>query len=262
MNSGGDHSAGPMTGGALAGRVALVTGSSKRLGAAIVRRLHADGMHVIVHYLRSQDTASELVEQLNAQRADSATAMSADLADTLALAPLAHRAAERWGRLDVLVNNASTYFATPVGKITEAQFDNLFASNVKGPTFLSQAAAPMLAEHHGCIINMVDINAERPLEGHPVYSAAKAALAMITRSLARELAPDVRVNGIAPGSILWAEGGSEDDPEHQQQFMDGVPMGRQGTVEDIANAVRFLVDPASDYVTGQILNVDGGKALT
>lgn len=246
----------------VAGRVALVTGSARRLGAAVVQRLHRDGMNVVVHYRRSQDTASELVEQLNAQREDSAIALSADLGDTLALEPLIHRAADRWGRLDVLVNNASTYVATPVGKITESQFDDLFNSNVKGPTFLSQAAAQHLGRHNGCIVNMVDINAQRPLADYPVYSAAKAALAMITKALARELAPRVRVNGIAPGSILWAHDGSEDDPEHQKQFMDGVPMGRQGTVDDIANAVRFLIDPASDYITGQILNVDGGKALT
>lgn len=246
----------------VAGKVALVTGSARRLGAAIVKRLHADGMNVVVHYRRSQDTASELVEQLNAQRPDSAIALSADLGDTLALEPLVHRAVDKWGRLDVLVNNASTYFATPVGKITEQQFDDLFNSNVKGATFLSQAAAPQLAKHGGSIVNMVDINAQRPLADYPVYSAAKAALAMITKALARELAPNVRVNGIAPGSILWAHDGSEDDPDHQQDFMEGVPMQRQGTVADIANAVRFLVDPASDYITGQILNVDGGKALT
>lgn len=239
--------------------VALVTGAARRIGARIARRLHADGANIIVHYRASADEAIALADALNAERAGSAIAMAADLADVPALEALAEAAAAHWGRLDVLVNNASSFYPTPIGQLTEAAFDDLMASNLKGPLFLSQAAAPHLARTRGSIVNLIDIHAERPNPRHSAYGAAKAGLAMVTRALAVELAPNVRVNGVAPGAILPPEGpaagAGADDWAH------GIPAGRPGDPDDIARAVAFLVGEQADYVTGQILAVDGGKSL-
>lgn len=235
--------------------VALVTGAARRIGAAIIRQLHGDGARVIVHYRNSADQAQALVAALNDARDDSAHAVQADLADTASLDCLVDHAAQRWGRLDVLVNNASSFYPTPIGALTEAAFDDLIASNLKGPLFLAQAATPHLRRTQGSIVNLIDIYAQRPNPEHTAYCAAKAGLAMATRSLALELAPDVRVNGVAPGAILAPEG-----PAADPNWADGIPAARPGTAEDIARAVAWLAGRQSAYVTGQILAVDGGKS--
>jgi len=194
----------------LAGKVALITGAARRVGAAIARRFHAAGADVLVHCNRSLDEAEKLVAQLEARRAGSAAAVSLDLLDTAKLGVLIETAQQRFGRLDILVNNASTFYPTPIGEITEKHWDDLFGSNLKAPLFLSQAAAPALRLARGLIINIVDIHGMRPLRRYPVYGAAKAGLIMLTRSLARELGPQVRVNGIAPGPVMWPEDGIAD----------------------------------------------------
>jgi pteridine reductase len=242
----------------LAGHCVLVTGGAKRLGAAIGRRLHAAGANVVVHFHQSQPAADALVAEFEGARAGSALAVRADLHDVARLAALPEAALERFGRLDVLVNNASTFYPTPVGSITPAQFDDLLGTNLRAPLFLSQAAAPALRASRGLIINMVDIHGRRPLKAHPVYSAAKAALVMLTRSLARELGPEVRVNGIAPGPVLWPE--RELDPALKDEIIAKTALKRTGSPEDIASAAYFFAAEAP-YVTGQIIAVDGGRSL-
>ncbi len=237
-------------------KVALITGGARRVGAVIARVLHAAGCRVVVHCNRSRKEADALVGELNALRADSAAVEVADLLDLVALADMVARAAARWGALDVVVNNASSFFPTPVGSVTVEQWDNLFGTNLRAPFFVAQAAAPLLAQRSGAIVNIVDIHATKPMKGHPVYSSAKAGLAMMTRALARELAPEVRVNGIAPGAVLWPERGLE--PARKQQIIDATALKRHGAPEDIANAVRFLALEAP-FVTGQVLAVDGGR---
>ncbi len=241
------------------GHAALVTGAARRVGAAIARCLHGAGMDLSLHYRRARAEAEALAEELEARRPGSVQLLSGDLLETSRLADLAARATEHWGRLDLLVNNASGFYPTPLSTVTEAQWDELMGSNLKGPFFLSQAAAPFLAASGGCIVNIVDIHAERPLPGHPVYSIAKAGLAMLTRALAMELAPRVRVNGVAPGAILWPEAGT--DPQRQAQVLSRVALGRLGSPEDIARAVLFLARDAG-YITGQVLAVDGGRGLS
>ncbi len=241
----------------LTGRVALVTGAAHRIGAAIARTLHAAGMNVVLHYRSSREAAERLRESLEARRAGSVRLAAADLTRFEALAPLVEEAAAAWGRLDVLVNNASTFYPTPFGTVTEAQWEELLATNLKAPFFLTQAAAPHLRETGGCVVNLVDIHAERPLPGYPVYSIAKAGLAMLTRALARELGPEVRVNGVAPGAILWPEGM---DAETKRRIIERTALKRRGDPLDVARAVLFLVREA-DYVTGQVLAVDGGRSL-
>lgn len=240
------------------GAVALITGAARRLGAETARALHAAGLNVVVHYQRSAAEADALAQTLNRQRPDSALALPADLHRVSNCQKLIAETVARWGRLDALVNNASGFYPTPLAELTEAQWDDLSGSNLKAPLFLAQAAAPHLAKTGGCIINMVDANLARPLRDHPAYLAAKAGLAMLTRALAKDLAPAVRVNGIAPGAILWpaAEPGAED----KQAILAGIPLGRLGTPADIAGAIRFLVCDAP-YITGQILAVDGGRSL-
>ena len=242
----------------LAGRCVLITGGAKRLGAAIGRRLHAAGANVVVHYHQSRPAADALVAEFEALRAGSALAVRADLHDVAHLPGLAQAALARFGRLDVLVNNASTFYPTPVGSITLQQFDDLIGTNLRAPLFLSQAAAPALRESRGLIINMVDIHGRRPLKAHPVYSAAKAGLIMLTRSLARELGPEVRVNAIAPGPVLWPEGGLEQSL--QNEIISKTALKRSGSPEDIARAAYFFAVEAP-YVTGQILPVDGGRSI-
>jgi pteridine reductase len=242
----------------LAGRCVLVTGGAKRLGAAIGRRLHAAGANVVVHYHQSRPAADALVAELEAARAGSALAVRADLHDVERLPALVEAALARFGRLDVLVNNASTFYPTPVGTITLAQFDDLVGTNLRAPLFLAQAAAAALRESRGLVLNMVDIHGRRPLKAHPVYSAAKAGLVMLTKSLARELGPEIRVNGIAPGPVLWPE--RPLDEALKAEIVARTALKRSGSPDDIARTAYFFAAEAP-YVTGQVIAVDGGRSL-
>ena len=244
---------------ALEDRVVLVTGASRRVGAEIVRRVHRCGARVAIHYRSSVVDAESLAEELNATRESSAQIFCADLIATSAPQDLVDAVVSWGGSLDVLVNNASSFYPTPLGGITQSQWDDLVGSNLKAPLFLSQSAAPYLQRAAGSIINIVDIHARRPLKGHVVYSAAKAGLAMLTQSLARELAPKVRVNGIAPGAILWPENDMTD--EVKQAILEEIPLHRPGEPADIADCVVYLARDAH-YVTGQIITVDGGRSLS
>lgn len=242
-------------------RVALITGAGRRVGAAIARRLHAQGWSLLLHCRRSRVAAEALAAELNSGRADSARVLIADLEQNGEAQRLAELALSAWGRLDALVNNASSFFPTPIGGASDNDWDTLFASNARAPFFLTQALAPTLAAHgRGAIVNLIDIHADYPLAGHTIYCMAKAALAAMTRSLAKELAPAVRVNGVSPGAILWPEGQGEMDAATRAQVLASVPLGRIGGVEAIADAVEFLIT-GSDYVTGQILAVDGGRSV-
>lgn len=242
----------------LAGRAVLVTGAARRLGAAIARGFHAAGANVAVHFHRSADDAKRLLDEFDAARPGSAVIIQGDLLDAERLPGVVADAFTAFGRLDVLVNNASTFYATPLGQITAAQWDDLAGTNLKAPLFLAQAAAPHLRRSHGLIVNMIDIHGQRALPGHAVYSTAKAGLAMLTRSLARELGPEVRVNGIAPGPILWPERGIE--PELKQEIIDKTLLKRSGATEDIVRTVLFFAKDAP-YITGQIIAVDGGRSV-
>ena len=236
--------------------VALVTGAGRRVGARIARELHAAGMSVAVHCHRSREDAERLREAFEAARPGSATVVAADLLESGAAGEVVAAAEERWGRLDVLVNNASSFYPTPIGEVTEAEWRDLVGSNLAAPFFLAQAAAPLLRASRGCIVNIADVYGHRPLAGHPVYSAAKAGLVMLTRSLALELGPEVRVNSISPGAVLWPE---NEDPE-RRRIIDAIALKRSGDPGDIARAALFLVRDAP-YVTGQDLAVDGGRLI-
>ncbi|MEK6747684.1 MAG: pteridine reductase [Pseudomonadota bacterium] len=242
----------------LSGKVALITGAARRIGAVIARRLHHAGMRVIIHYRHSQSEATALYDYLNAERPGSAALVTADLGRHDELVRLAQEAQGVWGQVDALVNNASGFFPTAMGSVTPAQWDELMNSNLRAPFFLTQALAPTLAAVKGAVVNIVDIHAERPLKDYPVYSMAKAGLAMMTRALARELGPHIRVNGVAPGAILWPEAGLEDDIK--QHILGRTALHRPGDPRDIANAVVYLLRDAP-YVTGHILVVDGGRSL-
>src|SRR3990167_6737697 len=242
-------------------KVALITGAARRIGAEIAIKLHGAGMCVVVHYHTSQQAAQQLCQRLNQQRPDSAWAVQADLSQTAHLALLVQQAVEKWGRLDVLVNNASRFYPTRFGKITEEQWQDLFDSNLKSVFFLSQAAAPLLTMNQGCIVNLTDIHGDRPLRDYSVYCLTKAGVLMLTKVLAKELGPLVRVNGVSPGAIIWPEGQSELSEEVKQQILDKVPLATTGALTDIAKAVLFLVRDAG-YVTGQIIAVDGGRLLS
>ncbi len=246
-----------MTENTLDGKVVLVTGAARRIGAAIVTRLQQNGARVAIHYRGSADEAEALAAELNQSREHSAATFQADLLDTEALPGLVERVVDWGGRLDVLVNNASTFYPTPMGEITEQHWTDLVGSNFKAPLFMSQAALPHLRDNRGAIINIVDIHAQRPLRDHPVYGPAKAALAMLTRALAKDLAPEVRVNGVSPGAILWPEDGMSN--AGQQAILQQVPLGRAGDPTDIAGCVLYLLRDAT-YVTGQIIAVDGGRS--
>ncbi|MGN6093577.1 MAG: pteridine reductase [Luteibacter jiangsuensis] len=239
--------------------VVLVTGGARRVGAAIVRRLHAAGCSVAIHYRHSGADAEALARELDAVRAGSVATFPAALDDDTALHPLIEAVVQRFGRLDGLVNNASAFYPTPIGETTSAHWDDLFSANARAPFFLAQAAAPALRAAGGAIVSIVDIYAERPLAGHTVYSMAKAALAMLTLSLAKELAPEVRVNAVAPGAILWPASGKPE--EAAESLIAKTPLGRKGEPEDVAEAVRWLLLDAR-YTTGQVVRVDGGRALT
>ena len=242
---------------AIDGKVVLITGGARRVGAAVVRTLHAAGARIAVHYRSSVAEAQDLAHELNAIRPASVLLLHADLLDVVALPRLVEAAVQTFGRLDVLINNASSFYATPVGEITPAHWDDLLGTNLKAPLFLSQAAAGPLRSSKGLILNIVDIHGLRPLKRFPVYSAAKAALVMLTQSLARELAPDVRVNAIAPGPVLFPESGLTDEQKHQ--ILERTLLKRRGSPDDIARAALFFVADAP-YVTGQVLAVDGGRS--
>lgn len=240
-------------------KVVLVTGSARRIGAQTIRTLHASGMHVIIHYRSSADEAAKLAKDLNTIRPDSAQTLQGDLLEISSLPTLVKKAISFWGRLDVLVNNASAFYPTEVGEITEKDWDILVGSNLKAPLFLGQVVAPELIKRKGCIVNMVDIHADRPLKNYTVYSIAKAGLVALTKSLARELGPEVRVNAVAPGAILWPE-----EPHHtaqHQAIIDHTALKREGDPTDIARTIRFLIMDAP-YITGQVIAVDGGRTLS
>lgn len=239
-------------------KTALVTGSAARIGACIASSLHARGFDVLVHCNSNEAGASRLAEQLNNQRADCAFVISADLTSDAGMQKLVDACQQRWDSLDLLVNNASRFYPTTVGETTAWQWDDLVNSNLRAPYFLSQGLLPSLKKAGGSIVNILDIHASRPMKHHAVYSIAKAGLQMMTLALARELAPDIRVNGVAPGAILWPE--SEGDEATKQAILDRVALGRLGRPEDIASAVIYLALDAP-YVTGQVLAVDGGRTL-
>jgi pteridine reductase len=242
--------------------VALVTGAARRIGAAIARRLHADGYDLALHYRESADAIGALAAELEAARTGSVLALQADLAEFDRLPELVADTVGRYGRLDALVNNASAFFPTPFGATTPGQWDVLFAVNARAPYFLAQAAAPHLRAAQGAIVNLADIHGERPLRGHAVYGMGKAALIHMTRALALELAPQVRVNAVAPGAILWPEPGNDGgkDAAAQAALLARTPLGRIGTTAEIAEAVRWLLRDAG-YTTGQLIRVDGGRML-
>jgi pteridine reductase len=242
----------------LTAKTALITGGAKRIGAATSRLLHQAGYNVIIHCRLSQQTANELAEELNTLRADSAKVIQGDLNIESVYDQLIDQAYQCWNRLDVLVNNASSFYPTPIGSITPDDWNNLINSNMKAPLFLAQAAAPYLKQTQGNIINMIDVHGQRPMKDHPVYCAAKSGLAMITMSLAKDLGPDIRVNGVAPGAILWPD---NDMPEHTKKLiLERTSLKRPGEPLDIARTILFLAKDA-DYITGQIIAVDGGRSL-
>lgn len=244
----------------LATKVALITGAARRIGAEIARTLHTAGMNIVLHYNASEQEAVMLCEQLNQQRHGSAVAIRADLQEAESEAVLVNHAAAAWKRLDVLVNNASRYYRTSFGKVTEYAWNDLMNSNLKAPFFLAHAAAPLLAKNQGSIVNITDVHAELPLKDYSVYCISKSGLAMVTKVLARELGPLVRVNAVAPGAILWPEGKNALSDEERQTIIDHTILQRLGCPADIAKAVLYFVRDA-DYVTGQMLCVDGGRGL-
>jgi len=246
-------------GGAVEGRIVLITGGAKRVGAAICRRLHAAGARLMLHYRESAGEARLLQAELNHARADSVALIQADLLDLQKLPAIVEQTLSTYGRLDALVNNASSFFQTQVGDISANDWEDLVGTNVRAPLFLAQAAAPALRKSQGAIVNITDIHAERPLKNYVVYSVAKAGLVGLTRSLARELAPDVRVNAVAPGPILWPDDDSFDELS-RQRIISHTPLRREGAPEDIAKAVHFLLADAG-YVTGETINVDGGRHI-
>lgn len=239
------------------GKVVLITGAAHRVGAAVVEVLHAEGFNLVLHYRQSKQAAQALQAKCNTLREGSVALLQGDLLDIAKLPKLVQQAIAVWGRLDVLINNASTFYPTPVGEVTEAQWDDLMGSNLKAPFFLAQAAAPALTAQQGCIINMADIHAERPLKGYPVYSAAKAGLVMLTKALARELGPAVRVNAVAPGPVLWP---ANMDEQTKQHIESRTALKRAGHPSDVARAILFLIRDAG-YITGQVIAVDGGRSV-
>ncbi|MBE1160257.1 pteridine reductase [Dyella acidiphila] len=239
--------------------VALITGGARRVGAVIARTLHAAGYDLALHCRHSVQEATALADELRAQRADSVLVVQAELANIDALPRLVDDTLARYGRLDALVNNASAFYPTPIGSATAVQWQELFASNAQAPFFLAQAALPSLRAAHGAIVNIVDIYAERAIAEHPIYVMAKGALAAMTRTLALDLAPEVRVNGVAPGAVMWPSDGKAYDD--QQAMLARTPLGRDGSPEDVAVAVLWLLRDAT-FVTGQIIRVDGGRSVS
>ena len=242
------------------GKVVLVTGGAKRVGAAICRRLHAAGAQLAVHYRNSAQEALALQDELNMLRANSAAIFQADLLDLKALPQLVAEVITKFGHLDALVNNASSFYATPLANIDEQQWHDLLGTNLKAPLFLAQAAADELRRRHGAIVNIADIHAERPMRDHLLYSVAKAGLAALTRALAQEMAPQVRVNAISPGVIMWPEGAVWKEEEQRRKIVAHTLLKREGEPDDIARTVQFLLSDAP-YITGQIIAVDGGRSV-
>ncbi len=242
------------------GKVVLITGGARRVGAAICRNLHAHGASIMVHYRSSAKEARALQAELNLKRTDSVALIQADLLNLPMLPNLVGDTVKRFGKMDVVINNASSFFPTAVGEINDKAWDDLIGTNLKAPLFLSQAAVGQLKKNHGCIVNIVDIHAERPMKNYVVYSTAKAGLVNLTRSLARELAPEVRVNGVAPGAIIWPEDEAWSDELSRQRIINSTLLKRVGDPEDIAKAVYFLIADAP-YITGQIIAVDGGRSI-
>ncbi len=242
----------------LTGQTGLITGAAHRIGAAVAEQLHQLGMDLFIHYRRSRDAAENLKQRLEGRRPHSVHLIQADLLDPESHERMLDQVREHNRGLDLLINNASSFYPTPLDQVTESQWDDLIGSNLKAPFFLSRAAAPLLRERHGSIINLVDIHAFRPLKDHPIYSIAKAGNAMLVKSLARELGPEIRVNGVAPGAILWPEQGLSD--EDRKTIVERTALKRPGQVSDIARTVVFLHRDA-DYITGQIIPVDGGRTL-
>jgi pteridine reductase len=241
-------------------KVVLITGGARRVGAAMCRMLHASGADIMLHYRSSVTEAREVQAELNALRADSVALVQADLLNLAALPSVVSETVNRFGRLDVLVNNASSFFPTPVGEIEERAWEDLVGTNLKTPLFLSQAAAPHLKRSHGCIVNIVDIHADRPTRSYAVYSAAKGGLMALTRALACDLAPEVRVNGVSPGVILWPEDERWSDELARQRIIHTTLLKRVGDPDDIARTARFLIYDAP-YITGQVIAVDGGRSI-
>ncbi|MBI2802497.1 MAG: pteridine reductase [Gammaproteobacteria bacterium] len=237
-------------------KVALITGAGRRLGARIATTLHAHGLRVAVHFNRSSSAAQALVAQLNAGRAASAAAFAADLSDDAALRTLLAAVTQTFGRLDVLVNNASVFRATPIGATSSTDWDEILGTNLKAPYLLSELAVPFLKARRGCIINLTDVYADRPRPNYAMYCISKAGLVGLTRALARDLAPEIRVNAVSPGAILWSADASTTE---QSAILARTPLARAGEALDIAMAVRYLVD--AEYVTGQVLAVDGGRSI-
>ncbi len=240
-------------------KVMLITGASQRIGAAIGRKAHSEGYRVVVHYRTSATQAASLVESLNKSRADSAVSLPADFADLTHCSQLIEAAVSRWGRLDVLVNNASEFFPTPLGDIEPACLQQTFSANVFAPLLLTQAALPQLRSRNGAVVNILDIYAGVAHPDHSVYCASKAALSMLTRSLAVECAPDVRVNGVAPGAILWPDGQSEITEQAKAEMLKKIPLAKTGKAEHIAAAVTYLCSANAEFITGQTIAIDGGR---
>lgn len=242
------------------GRVILVTGGAKRVGAAICRRLHAAGANIALHYRSSAQEALALQAELEAHRANSVLCVQADLLNLPDLPRMVHETVSHFGHLDAVVNNASSFYATTLAEVDEAHWADLMGTNLKAPMFLAQAAASELRHRHGAIVNIVDIHAERPMHGHLLYSVAKAGLVALTKALAQELAPHVRVNAVAPGVIIWPESGGWEDDARRKQIVDHTLLKREGEPDDIARTVQFLISNAP-YITGQVIAVDGGRSI-
>ena len=243
----------------LAGKTALVTGAANRIGAEIARTLHQNGANLIIHYRNSNAQAQALEQNLNAERKHSAICCQADLSDVEAIESLAQKARQAFEGLDILINNASSFYPTPLGEINQQDWQDLIGSNFKAPLFLSQACYPSLREANGSIVNMLDIYASSPLKNHSLYCCAKAAKQMLVKSMALEMAPQVRVNGIAPGAILWPENSDASNPENQQELLRKIPLNRTGNPESITQTVMFLL--RNDYITGEVIRVDGGRLI-
>ncbi|MEE9452095.1 MAG: pteridine reductase [Gammaproteobacteria bacterium] len=240
-------------------KIALITGAARRIGAEIAGYLHNKDINVVIHYHHSQAEAKQLCQTLNKKRANSACALAADLNDTQQISLLAKQAIAHWGRLDVLVNNASTFFSTDFHTATASQWDQCFNTNLKAPFFLSQALADSLKKHAGCIVNIADIHALKPLHHYSFYSMAKAGLVMMTQSLAKTLAPEIRVNAIAPGSTLWPEGDNQLNDHAKTKIIAKIPLQQQGSPTHIAHTVDFLIE--NSHITGQVITVDGGRSI-
>ena len=245
---------------ALKDKVVLITGGAKRVGAAICRLLHANGAQLMIHYRSSTSEARALQAELNLKRANSVAIIQGDLLNLAVLPSMVQETIKHFGKLDVLINNASSYYATEIGEIDDDQWEDLVGSNLKAPLFLSQAAAPELRKQHGCIINITDMHVERPKKGYIVYSVAKAGLVTLTKSLAHELSPEVRVNAVAPGPVMWPEDNPQFDEVYRQRVISQTLLKRIGEPDDVAKAVKFLIQD-SPFITGLVIAVDGGRSL-